>query len=159
MNKTEFITKIRSARQEWESALAGLDEAQMLQPRTCGDWSIKDVIAHITWYEREMVGVLEAHALIGSDLWNLPLEQRNAAIHAVNKDRPLRDVLAEAKLVSGDLLRLLPTLSEADLSDASRFPGMSAEWLPWEVIASNTFEHYADHLAEIRRAFGEQERP
>jgi hypothetical protein len=150
MNKTEFIAKIHSARQEWEGVLASLTGAPMLQPKTCGDWSVKDVIAHVAWYEREMVNLLEAHALVGSDLWDLPLEQRNAAIYAVNRDRPLRDVLAEAVLVSQDLLRLLPTLSEADLTDATRFPGMPLDWVPWEVIASNTLEHYSDHLTDIR---------
>ncbi|MBN2386158.1 MAG: ClbS/DfsB family four-helix bundle protein [Anaerolineales bacterium] len=157
MNKSEFVDMIRTTRQELDAVLSQLDKQQMLRPRTCGDWSVKDVIAHIAWYEREMVGVLEAHALAGSELWELPLEPRNAAIHAVNQDRPLEDVLVEARLVTQDLLRLLPALTEADLTDATRFPGMPPDWIPREVIASNTCEHYPEHAAEIRRAFGIQE--
>ena len=154
MKKADFISNVYAARQEFNSIVDGLTVDQMLQPGVCGEWSVKDLVAHIAWYEREMISVLETHALTGSDLWDLTLEQRNAAIYAVNKDRLLRDVLTEARLVSVDLVRLLPTLSEADLNDASGFPGMPFDWQPWQVIASNTYEHYADHLGEIRKVFG-----
>jgi hypothetical protein len=66
MDKLEFVAKVKQTHQEYETALASLTEAQMLQPRTCGDWTVKDVIAHVTWYEREMVGVLKQRALLGS---------------------------------------------------------------------------------------------
>ena len=154
MNKSDFISQVCAVRQEFNTLLDSLTADQMLQPGVCGEWSVKDVVAHIAWYEREMISVIEVHALTGSDLWDLPPEQRNDAVYAVNKDRLLRDVLAEAKLVFADLVRLLPTISEADLNDATSFPGMPSDWQPWQVIASNTYEHYTDHLAEIHKAFG-----
>jgi uncharacterized protein (TIGR03083 family) len=153
MNKLEFFIKIKETRQEYESSLAALTEAQMLRPRTCGKWSVKDVIAHIAWYERQMIGVLKQCALLGSDLCNLPLEVRNAAIHAENKDRSLTDVLAEARQVYPELLEPLAGLSEEELQNPACFREMPPGWIPLEVIASNTFEHYPVHTADICKAF------
>jgi hypothetical protein len=154
MRKKEFIEKIREAHREWEAVLAGLDEAQMLQPHTCGEWSVKDVVAHITWHEKEMASVLKERALKGSDLWNLTIDERNATICAENKDRPLGDVLAESGRVFQSLMEYLLPLTDEDLTDPGRFNEMPPDWNPWEVIASNTFEHYPDHIVDIRKAFG-----
>ena len=43
----------------------------------------------------------------------------------------------------------METLTDEDLLDASHFAEMPSNWKPWEVIASNTYEHYDDHLAEL----------
>src|SRR4030067_1847894 len=97
--KWDFLETLQSARAEWESLLAKVGESNMLRPGVAGEWSVKDIICHITWFEREMVGVLQARALIGSDLWNLPQGQRNAAVFEKNRYRPLEDVLTEARQV------------------------------------------------------------
>ena len=41
-------------------------------------------------------------------------------------------------------------LADEDLNDATRYKDMPEDWTPWEVVASNTFEHYPDHVAELR---------
>jgi uncharacterized protein (TIGR03083 family) len=153
MNSVEFIARVTSTRQEYDDLLSALDEEQMTRPRTCGEWSVKDVVAHVTWYERQMVGVIDQRALVGSDLWTLDLEQRNAAIHEQNRERPLAEILSESKSVHASLMEGLHTLTDAELLDAGRFREMPSEWLPWEMIGSNTFEHYPDHAEAIRRAF------
>ncbi len=47
------------------------------------------------------------------------------------------------------MLDAMGTLTDEDLLDASHFAEMPSNWKPWEVIASNTYEHYDDHLAEL----------
>src|SRR3972149_1809130 len=112
MNKSEFLTALIAERAEWDSLLAQIDEARMTEPGVVGEWSVKDMIAHITWFEREMVGVLRARALVGSDLWNLPHDERNAAIFERNRHRPLSDVLAEAQQVFPQLVELVQSLDD-----------------------------------------------
>ena len=149
MTKSELLANIRQARADWEAALAQLDDPQILHPGT-GGWSLKDVIAHITWHEREMIGVAQAHALVGSEMWGWPLDERNHAIYLSNKDRSLVDVRQEAGQVYPQLLQALDTLSDDELSDPARFPGMPQDWQPWKLIAENTYEHYLDHLADLQ---------
>lgn len=63
MEKTTFINTLKEARAEWEALLAQVDEDRMLQPGAAGKWSVKDIIAHVTWGEREIVPVMRTHAL------------------------------------------------------------------------------------------------
>ena len=95
MNKEEVITRVRTERIRWSDIVALMDDGMMLKPGVEGHWSVKDVLAHVVWYEREMVGMLSARALVGSDLWALPLEERNARIYEETKDMALEEVRAE----------------------------------------------------------------
>ena len=52
MTKAEFLDRLRSGRAEWDALIAQIDEAQMTEPGVVGDWSVKDIIAHVTWSER-----------------------------------------------------------------------------------------------------------
>jgi uncharacterized protein (TIGR03083 family) len=150
MNKAELLADIRAEWARWEALLGEVDEGQMTQPGAAGEWSVKDILAHVAWFEREMVGMLQARALVGSDLWQLPADQRNARIFEENRDRPLQDVLAEAQQVHQKLLEGLEALAEDDLVDPRRFPGMPEDWQPWKVIAGNSNEHYRDHSRDVR---------
>lgn len=122
----------------------------MTEPGLAGEWSLKDIIAHVTWGEREMVGVLEARALVGSDLWNVSTDERNAAVYEQNRDRPLGDVLAEAQEIHAQLFTALEMLTDEDLNDPQRFQDMPADWIPWKLIAGNSYGHYDEHSPSIR---------
>ena len=150
MNKPTFVDNLRTGREQWEALLAQVGEARMLQPGVAGEWSIKDIIAHMTWGEREALGILQARALVGSDLWNLPQDERNAAVFVENRDRPLHEVLTEAQQVYAQLLEAVQTLSDEDLNDPNRFRDMPTDWLPWQIIAGNSYEHYQQHTPSIR---------
>ena len=150
MTRAEFLDLLRTARAEWDALLAAVPEGRMTVPGVEGQWSVKDVIAHITWHEREMLGVLQARALVGSDLWDLPLHQRNATIYVQNRDRPLAEVLAESRTVYPQLLAAVGELADADLTDAGRFADMPGDWVPWQLLAENTYTHYRDHMPAIR---------
>jgi len=49
-------------------------------------------------------------------------------------------------------MRLLEALEEAGYQEAGMFREMPPEWAPWEVLAGNTFEHYEQHVEDLRRA-------
>ncbi len=150
ITKAKFLDTLRTERARWDALLAQIEEARMIQPGVAGEWSVKDIIAHMTWGEREMVGVLQAHALVGSDLWDLPEDDRNAAVFVENRDRSLQDVLTEAPQMFAQLLAAVQALSEEDLADPRRFRDMPTEWVPWQIIAGNSYEHYRQHTPSIR---------
>jgi hypothetical protein len=149
MNKSEFLANLQTERTRWEAFLSQVPEGQMINPAIDG-WSVKDIIAHLTWHEREMIGVIQARALVGSELWNVALAERNAAIFEQNRLRSLAEVCAEAEQVYAQFLECLETLTDEDLNDSSRFAEMPADWIPWELIASNCYEHYRDHSRDLQ---------
>jgi hypothetical protein len=148
-SKTEFLKRIRTSRSKLDEVVRSIDLLFMTAPGACGDWSVKDVLAHITWHEQEMFNVVLNRALVGSDLWNVSLELRNQTIYEENRDRELKDVLDDYKVVFESMLEAMGSLTDEDLLDAGHFAEMPSNWKPWEVIASNTYEHYDDHLAEL----------
>lgn len=150
MYKAIFLEMLQTGRAQWEALLAKADQARMTEPGIEGEWSIKDILAHIAWYEREMVGILQTRALIGSSLWVLPNAERNAAIFDQNRDRSLSEVLSETQRVYAELLQAAQGLAEEDLIDPSRYRDMPADWVPWKVFADNSYEHYAAHIPAIR---------
>ena len=141
----------------WEALLAQVNKEDLNSSGVAADWSMKDIIAHITWHEKEMVGLISAHALVGSELWNLPTDERNAAIYEEVKDQPVEQVLAESEQVHQQLLDALPSLSDQDLTDPSGFPNMPPDWQPGMLIAQNTYEHYQDHIQDVERWLEEQD--
>ena len=151
MDKTEFIQRVESARSEWNDLLAQVDDDLMLEPGIEGDWSAKDILAHVMWYEREMVQLLGSRSLIGSDLWELPLDERNAEIHKEIKDMSLDAVRLGSDKAFAELIQQLNRLPEDAFGDPAHFLNMPSEWKPWDVIASNTFRHYREHTDSIRR--------
>ncbi len=151
MKLAEFLEKHKTARAEWETVLSAILRERYDLPAAGGGWSVKEHIAHITWYEREMVGVLSQRSMAGgSPLWEQPTDARNALIYAEISALPLSQVLAEAQQTWTELWPLLQGLSDVELNDAASFAGMPAEWRPWEMIASNTYEHYLEHAAYLR---------
>ena len=154
MNKCEFIDRVKSERERWDELMAQVPDDLMLKPGVEGDWSAKDILGHVMWYEREMIGMLKARALVGSDWWALPLEERNAAVHGEVSSMSLEEVRTEVAWVFPALVEQLELLPEKTLNDAAYFEGMPAEWAPSDVIGSNTFRHYPEHTESIRRLIG-----
>ncbi len=150
MDKITFINMLKQSRAEWEALLAQVDEEGMLQPGAAGKWSVKDVIAHVTWGEREMVPVMRTRVLAGSELWNLSDDERNEIVYQQNRDRPLQEIMSEERQAYADLLEAAQPLSDEDLNDARRFKQMPVEWVPWQIIAGCSFKHYQDHMPSIR---------
>lgn len=150
MNKAAFLEALQTGRAEWEALLVQVPVERLTEPGV-GEWTVKDVIAHLTWHEREIIGVLESHDFtVGSDWWNLPTAERNERIYEANRDRPLQAVLDEAPQVYRQLLDLLNTLDDTDFVDPARFQGMPADWLPWRIFAENSYEHYEQHIPPLQ---------
>lgn len=150
MKKSEFLQQVQDTRAKWDDLLAQAPEDRMEDSGAAGKWTVKDIVAHITWGEKEMIGVIRSRALAGSDLWNASQTERNEVVYLENRDRALQEVLDEARQVYADLFEALTTLSEEDLNDAHHFAQMPESWQPWQVFASNTYEHYLEHIPSVR---------
>jgi DinB family protein len=148
MSKAQLLSMIQSARADWETLLAGIPEAWMTEPGVDGEWSIKDIVAHIAWGEQESLGVAEAHALVGSELWQLPQDERNAAVFEQNRRRELQEVLADSQQIFRRNFEVVAALSEDDLNDPSRFAGIPEGWRPWRILYDPG--HYQAHAASIQ---------
>jgi hypothetical protein len=53
MDKTKLLQKLERAWQSINQSIVGLTETQMLIPGVSGEWTVKDILAHISWWEEE----------------------------------------------------------------------------------------------------------
>jgi hypothetical protein len=148
--KLEFLDEVNDAWDAFQSAIANCDWSKLERPGVEGTWSVKDIMAHITWFEQEMAFMLQTRTLAGSKLWELPQDERNRIIYEQNHPTPLAVVRSESNSVHEDLVLLIQLCSDEELNQAARFESMPSDWIPAEVLASNTYEHYRDHITAIQ---------
>ena len=151
MDKRDLIRRIESARRGWDDLLAQVPDDLALMPGAEGELSAKDLVAHVTWYEREVVRMLSTRTMDVSGLWALGPDERNAAIHQEVRGMTLEDVRAESARVYAALIEQLHLLPGEAYSEAFTFTDMPPDWVPWKLIAGNTIWHYPDHTGAIRR--------
>ena len=149
MTKTEFLLNLQNGRRQWHQIWRGIDLFGTSSPRKPGELSLRDILYHVAWYEREMVETMKHRALVASPWWNLPQEERNKLIWTEGKTVSLLQAWRFEEQAFTDLLAQLQTLKDEELEDARFFKEMPSDWKPWEVIASNTYEHYIEHFSGI----------
>jgi uncharacterized damage-inducible protein DinB len=55
MSKSQLFDVLRTHRAQWDAWLASVDDERMTQPGAAGHLSVKDIVSHITAYERWLV--------------------------------------------------------------------------------------------------------
>lgn len=149
ITKPELLDQIRAERQRLEEVIAALTPDQMLQPGASGEWTVKDVLAHISAWERRMIYWIGSH--LRGEAPDLPLpwdvERMNAETYAEVKDKPLAEVLEEFRQSYRDALALAESLNEGQLQTiyTDTWP-MGPLWLG---VAANTNWHYKEHRESI----------
>lgn len=53
MDRRQLLGRIENAWERLKSSYAGLSEAELLEPGVTGAWSVRDIVAHVTWWEEE----------------------------------------------------------------------------------------------------------
>ena len=150
MNQAGLLARIRSWRAQFESALAQLSDDELLAPNLHGGWSIKDLIAHIGFWEQHTAMRFSA-LLRGVNPPDeaLTLDELNARVYAQNRDKPLAEVRLKEQAAYEQLLLLVENAMDDELFNPRCFAWTEgkpfAEW-----IKNNTYGHYEEHQADFK---------
>jgi hypothetical protein len=154
----EVLAAIDRERDAWETLLVEVGEARMLEPGAMGDWTFKDLTAHITGWRARSLQRLEAAANGRPEpdpVWpadRVSDDEINDWIHEVNKDRLLGEVIGESRESYARLAEIVQMLPEDALSDPNRFPWLEGNTLAEEIVSGEFFSHlHEEHEPEIRR--------
>ncbi len=161
MTAARLTDILRTERTQWNALLAQVGPNRMEIPGVEGTWSVKEVVAHLTWYER---AVVDGAAQImntgtytrGAD--GLGMDERNARIATESRARSVDDVLAEADDVFAQLLKVIAACPD-DLLNNAQFLGLPDDIPPWMRVANNSYLHYQQHEQSIRAWLAQQEAP
>ncbi|CAN5408673.1 hypothetical protein BH09CHL1_BH09CHL1_16210 [soil metagenome] len=150
IHPVRFREMVIGSRFRWERAIERVPGDRWDDPTAPGNGTIKDLIAHIAWYEAQLMSLLLTRDFSqGSGLWFVEPDERNAAIYAERAHWTRERVVQEEQELFEALRPLLAELDEVDLNEPSQFVGMPDDLVPWEVIAGNTFGHYDEHLPDL----------
>ncbi len=153
MNKAEIIDALQQGRQEFLKAIDGLSEEEMQEPGVTGEWSVKDILSHLSRWEAELVRMLWQFkagekatypTIVGQDV-----DRLNAQWFREYHDRPFDRVLADFHAVRKATIRQVQGYTDRDLNDPKKYPDLGGEPLE-EWIAGDSYRHEAEHEAQIR---------
>ena len=137
---------LQDERTQWNALLAQVGLDRMEIPGVEGEWSVKELVAHLTWYEQAVVE--GARQVLSTGTFtrrrSLGLDEQNAQIAAESRARPTSEVLAEADEVFGQLLAVVAACPEDILNDPRRL-GLPEDMVPWMGVANNSYAHYREH--------------
>lgn len=131
--------RMRAEHGRLEALLASFSDDESIQPGRFGEWSVKDMLAHITFWEQRLIAYVNGarESLIQPDEdEQAAIDRINAGVQADNRDRPLAEVRAAFDESYRQTLALAESLSADDLADE----------VFYNLLAGDTFEHYREHI-------------
>ncbi|HLY32114.1 MAG TPA: ClbS/DfsB family four-helix bundle protein [Ktedonobacterales bacterium] len=152
-SKDQLLDDLRAEQVGWEALLNDIGEEHMTQPGVAGEWSIKDIVAHLTGWRRRTVARFQAALKREPEpapFWPPQLhtdDEINAWIYAASRDLPLAEALQESRDVFQQLVDTLSAFPEAELLAPDRF-----EWLEGEPLTGAAlFGHFhEEHESDMR---------
>lgn len=156
MSKSRLIEEMKAGRASFELLLASLTAEAYLRIPVTGEWSVKDILAHIETWDRRFLGWIEVDER-GEELpdpkpgliWD-DLDGINQQSFEQNKQRSLADVRAGYAESYRLLLAKAESLPEENLLDPKRYAWTNGDPL-WQYFAANSYGHYGEHIEQIRR--------
>ncbi|MCA9955863.1 MAG: ClbS/DfsB family four-helix bundle protein [Anaerolineales bacterium] len=155
---TELMARIETAVQRVVTAVSQLSAEQMTVPNLDDGRSVKDILAHLTWWDHWLLFTLPAdprspHKAVAPPLMDqIPsgttwADEMNGRVYSYNQTRELSAILAEFTTGYQHLLQRVALLSFADLYDPE---GMSATiGYPVAPLILGIYEHYEEHADEL----------
>lgn len=151
LDSTQVAHKVRTASEQLERLVMGLSVSQMNIPGAVGIWSVKDVLAHVTFWENHCIQALRA--VHRNEVPNLDandqVEIYNASVVKQYFLTPLGTILARWHATREELLELLVPLDINQLNNPFYFPWSNGRSLV-SLIAASTFDHEYEHYLQIQ---------
>jgi hypothetical protein len=154
MNKSEILHKLNKERENLLEAIHGIPDEAMHIPGALGEWSVKDILNHLSHWEAVLVSQLwiaaQGRKPEITSYTDQRIEQLNQEWYQEGRQRPLVMVLSDLHGVRKQTIRRIEDFSEKDLSQPGRFPWLKELTLA-DRIASYSYEHEAEHAEQIRK--------
>ena len=146
MTRTQLLRRLDIAWQALKQSYAGLADAQLLEPGVTGDWSVKDIIAHVTWWEEEALTHLPLVLAGGQpprySVMHGGIDAFNAKMTAQRSGLSLAAVLRQRDDVHRRLVALIEGAPQSQLTRETRFRRR---------LRLDTYGHYPKHAQAISR--------
>jgi len=142
---TKLLGKIDTAWIEFQESYAGLSDEEILAPGVTGEWSVRDLIAHVTWWDAEALKhlplILEGGRPPRYSVTYGGIDAFNAMMTERKHDLSLADVRREFEETHRRLIDYLHNVPADQLGGDTRFRRR---------LRLDTYGHYPIHTEGIR---------
>jgi hypothetical protein len=142
MRRQQLLQKLDQAWAEFKASYAGLSDTQMTTPGVSGDWSVKDILAHVTWWEAEALKhlplIIEGGRPPRYTTHYGGIDAFNALMTERKQNLSLTDILHQQKETHHQLSQGVP---EEQFTRETRFRHR---------LRLDTYSHYPLHTKAIR---------
>lgn len=142
--KDELLKQAAGEYKAFHEALQGLNEEQMTEA-WLGTWSIRDIVAHISGWHREMGKALErivrGERPVPEGVSYDDVDAWNEKFAAAQRNEAVADVLLDLDKTHEYFLHIAANVPEERLQ-----PGKTA----WKIVDGNSAHHYKEHDEQIR---------
>ena len=144
MTREQLLARLETAWTALKDSYAGLPDNQMAAPGVAGEWSVRDVLAHVTTWDAEALKYLPLIASGGRPPRYASfggLDAFNARTTAAKRALSLAEVLRQLDETHQRLTAYLQTVPEDQFTTETRFRHR---------LRLDTYSHYPLHTRMIR---------
>jgi len=144
MKKQQLFQKLEQAWAALKESYAGLSDAQLTEPGVMGEWSVKDILAHVTTWEEEALKYLPLILTGGRPpryIQSGGIDAFNAQMVEQKQELVLSEVLRQLEETHRRLLDYLQSVPEEHFTRETRFRHR---------LRLDTYSHYPLHARAIQ---------
>lgn len=152
-SKKELLKSIKTEHKLLERSFKGISATDMIMTTAPGEWSVQDILAHVTAWENKLLEWYEA-GLRGEKQvmpdWGKPgvVDEINLGIYKRNHDRWVKEVKKEFSESYKRILKTVKAIPEETLFTPGKVDWTGKDTLA-DYVISNTSRHYTEHIPMI----------
>ena len=146
MDRTQLLSRVDEAWEALKASYAGLSDAELMEPGVTGAWSVRDLIAHVTWWEEEALTHLPLIRAGGKpprySVTHGGIDAFNARMTEEKRGLSLAEVLRQRDATHAQLVELIESTPEDQFARETRFRRR---------LRLDAYGHYPKHAEAICR--------
>jgi len=153
LRQGELLALVEAEQRHMRALLARLQPVHLIAAGRAGSWTVKDVLAHVTFWHRRLLRVVEAERrgrraeplMRPGEDWAAALARINEQVIGLSRAQPVTLVLADFRQTSKDVFALIAGVRDEELTALLRTTGEPL----LSLILDLAYEHPHTHRLEV----------
>jgi hypothetical protein len=146
MDRAQLLTRLEKAWRTFQDSYGGLCDSQLTKPGVTGNWSVRDILAHVTTWEEEALKHLPTILRGGIppkySVTHGGINAFNAHMTELKRGLTLAEVQRELNQAHRRLIAFIESVAEEQMRSETPFRHR---------LRLDTYSHYPKHADAIRR--------
>lgn len=146
MNRQQLAMRLEKAWRDLEESYAGLSDSEMMTLGVTGEWSVRDILAHVTTWEEEALKhlptILKGEKPPRYSITHGGINAFNAQMTEQKKNLTLAEVRRQAQNTHRRLIEFIAGVREEQIRSDTPFRHR---------LRLDTYSHYPKHAEAIRK--------